>query len=255
MVGQVRNFPKDAPELKRAVLYLRVSSAGQVNTDYDPEGISIPAQRRKCVDKARELGVDIVDEYVEPGKSATVISKRPVFQRMLKRIAAQRDVDYILVYSSSRMNRNWMENGAVILELRKLGVTLVSATENIDDSPLGEAMSGFLAVFNGFQSAANGQDIKYKMGQKARSGGTVTKAPLGYINKPEIFEGRTVASVIVDEERAPFVTMAYELYATGRYGMPELREKLTDAGLRTRPTIKYPAGTANLDELARQAAA
>lgn len=25
----------------RAVIYLRVSSAGQVNTDYDPEGISI----------------------------------------------------------------------------------------------------------------------------------------------------------------------------------------------------------------------
>ena len=29
----------------RAVIYLRVSWAGQVNTDYDPEGISIPAQR------------------------------------------------------------------------------------------------------------------------------------------------------------------------------------------------------------------
>lgn len=197
MVGQPRSFRRDVPELKRAVLYLRVSSAGQVNTDFDPEGISIPAQRRKCVDKGRELGVDIVDEYVEPGKSATAISKRPQFQRMLKRIAAQRDVDYIIVYSSSRMNRNWMENGAVMLELRKLGVTLVSATENIDDSPLGEAMSGFLAVFNGFQSAANGQDIKYKMGQKARNGGIVTKAPLGYLNQPELFEGRRVASALI----------------------------------------------------------
>jgi site-specific DNA recombinase len=29
---------------KRAVLYLRVSSRGQVDTDYDPEGISLPAQ-------------------------------------------------------------------------------------------------------------------------------------------------------------------------------------------------------------------
>ncbi|MCA1705376.1 MAG: hypothetical protein LC808_19815 [Actinobacteria bacterium] len=30
---------------KRALLYLRVSTPGQVNTDYNPEGISIPAQR------------------------------------------------------------------------------------------------------------------------------------------------------------------------------------------------------------------
>jgi site-specific DNA recombinase len=31
---------------KRAVLYLRVSTLAQVNTDYDPEGNSIPAQRK-----------------------------------------------------------------------------------------------------------------------------------------------------------------------------------------------------------------
>jgi hypothetical protein len=30
---------------KRAVTYLRVSTVDQVNTDYDPEGISLPAQR------------------------------------------------------------------------------------------------------------------------------------------------------------------------------------------------------------------
>src|SRR4051794_24879351 len=39
----------------RAVIYLRVSSTGQVRTDYNPEGISIPAQREACLRKAREL--------------------------------------------------------------------------------------------------------------------------------------------------------------------------------------------------------
>ncbi|ROZ61540.1 hypothetical protein EDL96_13130 [Kocuria soli] len=42
----------DAPPGSRAVIYLRVSSKGQVNTDYDPEGISIPAQRTSCERKA-----------------------------------------------------------------------------------------------------------------------------------------------------------------------------------------------------------
>ena len=38
--------------MKTAVLYLRVSTASQVQTDYDPEGISIPAQRLACQRKA-----------------------------------------------------------------------------------------------------------------------------------------------------------------------------------------------------------
>ncbi|MBV9487129.1 MAG: recombinase family protein, partial [Frankiaceae bacterium] len=243
-MGQVRHIPiKGDSQGKRAVIYLRVSSSGQVNTDYDPEGISIPAQRRRCVAKAREMGVEIADEYVEPGKSATAIAKRPVFQAMMSRIKNQRDVDYVIVYSASRMNRNWMENGAVLLELRQLGVSMISATENIDDTPLGEAMTGILAVFNGFQSAANGQDIRYKMGQKARAGGTVRMAPIGYLNVIETFEGRKVRSVAIDPERSTLVKLAFELYATGRLSQADLRETLKEAGLRSRPTAKNPYGT------------
>jgi len=38
------------------VAYLRVSSKGQVNTDYNPEGVSIPAQRTKVEERGQELG-------------------------------------------------------------------------------------------------------------------------------------------------------------------------------------------------------
>jgi hypothetical protein len=46
-----------------AVIYLRVSSMRQVRRDYDPEEISIPAQREACRRKAEQLGLMIVDEY------------------------------------------------------------------------------------------------------------------------------------------------------------------------------------------------
>ncbi|WP_156926045.1 hypothetical protein [Glycomyces arizonensis] len=52
----------------RAVLYLRVSDPKQVNTDYDPEDNSIPAQRKACAALAADLGLTVVDEYVEPGR-------------------------------------------------------------------------------------------------------------------------------------------------------------------------------------------
>jgi DNA invertase Pin-like site-specific DNA recombinase len=75
------------------VLYLRISTASQVQTDYNPEGISIPAQRVACQRKADQMGLTVVGEYVEPGRSATTITKRPVFQEMVARIKQDGDVD------------------------------------------------------------------------------------------------------------------------------------------------------------------
>jgi site-specific DNA recombinase len=64
------------PPGRRAVIYLRVSSTRQIGRDYDPEGISIPAQRTACHRKAEQLGLTIVGEYVEPGRPATEMTKR-----------------------------------------------------------------------------------------------------------------------------------------------------------------------------------
>jgi site-specific DNA recombinase len=82
----------------------------------------------------------------------------------------------------------------------------------------------------------------YKMGQKVKRGGSVGKAPIGYLNARENFEGREVRTVVPDPERAPLVRMAFELYATGSYGFHALVELLTNAGLRTKPTKRNPAG-------------
>ena len=90
----------------RAVLYLRVSDPKQVNTDYDPEGNSIPAQRQACIQLATDLGLTVVDEYVEPGRSAKSIDRRPRFKQMMERVRAQQDVDVILIYMRSRIFRN-----------------------------------------------------------------------------------------------------------------------------------------------------
>ena len=52
----------------RAVIYLRVSSAGQLNTDRDAEGFSIPAQREACQRKAESLGAVIVERVRRQGR-------------------------------------------------------------------------------------------------------------------------------------------------------------------------------------------
>lgn len=113
-----------APPYGRAVVYLRVSSAGQVKRDYDPQGISLPTQRDACHRKAEQLGLTIVDEYVEPGRSATEMSKRAAFQRMRVRVRGIGDVDHVIVYKLSRMARNRFDDAIVMADLRQRGVTL-----------------------------------------------------------------------------------------------------------------------------------
>lgn len=193
--GQVVDFPH-VPKGSRAVLYLRVSTPSQVHTDYDPEGISRPAQRAAGYRKAEQLGVVIVDEYVEPGKSATEMTKRVAFQQMLARIRERKDVGYIIVYKLNRMARNRLDDAIVMADLRKRGVTLISTTESIDDTPVGQLMHGILAAFNEYQSRESGADIAYKMGQKARTGGTIGRAPLGYLNVFDRSEGRESAPLL-----------------------------------------------------------
>lgn len=236
---------------KRAVFYLRVSSKKQVATDFDPEGISLPAQRKSCERKAEQLGLEVVDEYIEPGVSGTETSKRVAFQEMLERIRTQRDVDYVVIYKLSRLHRNRLDEAFTMAELRKRGVTLLSATEHIDDTPTGRLMQGILSAFNEFRSAEDGADIAYKLGEKAKKGGTISMAPLGYINVGQRVEDREVRTVEFDPDRAPLVKLGFELYATGKYSAPELAEELFHRGLRTRATSARAAKQISVNQLLR----
>ena len=223
-----------------AVLYLRVSSEGQVNTDYNPEGISLPAQRIAGRERAADLGAVVVEEFIDPGKSAKSIEHRQAFAEMIAYLRANPNVRYVIVYALSRFARNRYDDAMMMVTLEKLGVRLVSATErNLDDTPAGKAMHGMIAVFNEYQVLVQGEDIKYKMGQKVKQGGTITVAKFGYDNIRVKHDGREIRTIAVDPERAPFVRLAFELYATGNYSFPELRDALTDAGCRTRGNRRY----------------
>ncbi|SDL65881.1 Site-specific DNA recombinase [Glycomyces sambucus] len=226
----------------RAVVYLRVSSQGQVDTDYDPEGNSIPAQRKACERKAQELGFEIVEEYVDPGRSGMEVKNRPAFQEMMARIRNQKDIDCVIVYARSRIHRNATDAGLTRRELKQLGVSLVSVRDFTDDSEVGDMVGTILDAVNEYQSRASGADIAYKMEAKAKRGGTPGRAKLGYINMIEEVDGRNIRTVKTDPERRSFIPLIFEMFATGEYSTPQLRDAVTRLGLRSRPTKQHPAG-------------
>jgi site-specific DNA recombinase len=248
-----RRKPTEASEgtLKRSIRYLRVSSKKQMDTDFevDPEGNSIDTQRKVTSAKERELGFVNVGEYVEPGNSAQTIDKRPVFREMIARIMREHDVDYVIIYARSRAFRNYIDAGNTKMALQKLGVKLISAKEDFGDGVMAEAMEAVTDVFNWLQVRMSGEDIKVKMANKVRNGGTAGRAKLGYLNVRKRIEGREVRTIETDPERAPFVVMAFEAFATGKYTIESLRATLSEAGLRMRATAKYPARPISLAQL------
>lgn len=201
------------------VQYLRVSDISQVRTDYDPEGNSIPAQRAKNDARAAEMGIVFPEgvEFVDPGKSAKSIEGRDAFKEMIAYLKAHRNIKFVVVYALSRTARNRYDDAILMMTLEKLGVTLVSATErNLDNSPAGKAMHGFIAVMNQYRSDLDGEDIKYKMGQKViAKGGSLGQAPVGYLNIRDTSEGYEIRTVAVDEQRRHLVFDAFMLFATG----------------------------------------
>jgi site-specific DNA recombinase len=229
---------------KRAFAYLRVSSDGQVRTDYSEDGLSIDAQREGSQDKALSLDAQIVGEFSDPGRSAYVdLHKRTGFLAMLDELkrrnarAATR-VDYVIVWSLSRWARNTVDHWQTRKVVNEAGARLISITEPMagEDGAAAFFYESMIATQNQFQSMKTGEDVKRGLKRKASVGGTYGWAHLGYLNDVDrLPDGRQIATVVPDPDRHHFLTLAFELYSTGQYSLSQLASELYRAGLRSRP--------------------
>ena len=225
---------------RRAVIYLRVSSAGQVNTDRDGEGFSIAAQRDACSRKAASLGAEVVGEYTDAGESARK-SDRPQLQAMLERLKSARDVDYVIVHKVDRLARNRGDDVAITMAIRQAGAQLVSVTENIDETPSGMLLHGIMSSIAEFYSANLSTEISKGTKKKAERGTYPGCAPIGYLNRQDLSGGNELRWIEIDPDRAPHIRWAFEAYASGDYSLSQLTEALGNRGLKTRPTPKNPS--------------
>ena len=213
---------------KFAVSYLRVSTRGQAERGGGAdEGFSIPAQREANKRKALSMGAIVGKEFVDRGASAKS-ADRPELQKMLEYVKENADrVDYVIVHKVDRLARNRGDDIDIMRTLRECGVQLVSASESIDDTPAGMLLHGIMSSIAEFYSQNLANEVKKGMGEKVKSGGTPTRAPLGYLNIRRMDDkGREERTVVLDEERAPLIKLAFEEYATGNWTVNDLAEHL-----------------------------
>jgi site-specific DNA recombinase len=235
---------------EQALAYYRVSTSEQANTSYDDEGFSIQAQRDYCGRKATDLPARIVAEFVDKGKSART-NDRPELQALLKRIAEDPDIKYVIVHKLDRLARNREDDVQIGVFLAKHGVKLVSATENIDETPSGKLVHGIMATIAEWYSGNLSQEARKGMRKKVEIGGTPGKAPLGYRNIRDKRQGKDIGLIVVDEIMGPIITDAFRLYATGDYTLSTLTDELNHQGLRLPETKSLPERPVHIQHIHR----
>jgi site-specific DNA recombinase len=176
--------------------------------------------------------------YLERAESAKS-DDRPVLQQMLRELPTL-GVKYVIVHKVDRLARNRLDDAVLYQKLVGMGITLVSASENIDETPAGRLMHGMLATFAEYYSNNLSTEVKKGLRRKHELGGTPFKPPIGYLSAERQAGAPGVRGVILDPVRAPLVKLAFTLYVTGEWSLRALAEHLAEQGLRSRGTLRFP---------------
>ena len=188
-------------DVKTACLYVRFSSHNQTEQ-------SIEGQTRVCQEFCQRHNIKIVEIYADRATSASKnTEKRVSFLKMIKD-SEKGLFDAVVVYKLDRFARSRYDSATYKYRLKKNGVQLISATENITNSPEGIILESVLEGMAEFYSAELSQKINRGMRESAYKHNSIGGAlPLGY---------KTVdKKLVIDEKTAPIVREAFTMYAEG----------------------------------------
>ena len=197
--------------MKTAVIYARYSSDNQTEQ-------SIEGQLRVCEQYAKNNDILILKTYIDRAMTGTN-DNRPDFQQMIKD-SANKEWQNILVYKLDRFSRNKYETAKYKKILKDNGVKLLSAMENIPDTPEGIILESLLEGMAEYYSAELSQKVKRGMNE-TRLKGNFTGGNLIYGYKVENHK------ILINEEQAKVVRYIYEQYALGVY-VKDIIKDLTD---------------------------
>ena len=183
------------------VIYARFSSHTQTEQ-------SIEGQLKTCYEYAQRNSYTVVGEYIDRAISGTT-DNRPQFRQMIDD-SSKGLFSGVLVYQLDRFARNRYDSATYKQKLRKNGVRVLSARENISEDASGILIESVLEGMAEYYSAELAQKIRRGMdinGQKCLStGGGVA---LGFkVDETKHFQ--------IDEETAPIVREIFSMYANGK---------------------------------------
>ena len=217
----------------RAIIYLRVSSKEQV------KNLSLPTQRKRCLEYCEREGIEPDQIFVEEGESAKT-ADRPVLQRMLGYARTKKgQLQHLIVYSVNRFARNSHDHAAMASYLNGLGITLRSATEPLGDTPIEKFMETCLSGVAQLDNDIRGDRAVEGMRAAIERGRWVWGPPLGYTKTSA--KAGAGPSLEAEPEAATLLLRAFQLVGEDGLNQIDAQQEATRLGLRSRsgkPLVK-----------------
>ena len=175
--------------MKRAVLYLRVSTIEQTTAN----------QERELRQVAERAGWDVVKVYKDHGISGSKgRDKRPAFDALHK-AAARREFDVVMAWSVDRLGRSLQDLISFLSEVHAAGVDLFLHQQGLDTTtPAGKALFQMMGVFAEFERSMIQERVRAGL-RRAKDEGKQLGRPriapdlerriLNSLNKPGRTEG------------------------------------------------------------------
>ncbi|MDR3263888.1 MAG: recombinase family protein [Clostridiales bacterium] len=202
--------------MKNAIIYARYSSERQTEQ-------SIEGQLRVCKDFAEKNDYRIVGIYIDRAMTGRN-DNREDFQHMIKD-SAKRLFNFVIVYKLDRFARNRYDSAINKAILKKNGVKVLSACEQITDSPEGIILESMLEGYAEYYSAELSQKVKRGL-KESRIKGNFTGGFLLYGYKVVDKKWQ------IDETQANIVRQMYKDYNSGMK-LKDIADKLNVSQIRT----------------------
>jgi len=155
--------------MKRAVLYLRVSTQDQTTAN----------QERELREIAGRMGCDVVKVYKDHGISgAKGRDKRPAFDALC-RAATRREFEVVMAWSVDRLGRSLQDLVSFLSELHALGIDLFLHQQGLDTTtPAGKAMFQMLGVFAEFERSMIRERVRAGLARAKDEGKRLGRPPI-----------------------------------------------------------------------------
>ncbi len=176
---------------------------------------------RVCNEYAERNDILIVDTYIDRAMTGTN-DNRTDFQRMLHD-SNKKAWDLVLVYKLDRFSRNKYEMAVHKKTLRDNGIKLVSAMENIPDTPEGIILESLLEGMAEYYSAELSQKLKRGMNETRQKGNFTG----GYVLFGYRVENK---KIVIQEDEAEVVRWMFNECASGKL-VKTIYKELNERGI------------------------
>lgn len=210
--------------MKNAAIYCRVSSDSQ-----ESEGTSLQTQLESCREYCQGKGYDVTYYFTEAYSGLTL--DRPKLNE-LRELVRNEQVDIVVVYCLDRLSRNATHGVILRDELDKHHVILESVTEDIDKTPLGEAITYLRGTFSQIEAekikerTGRGRKAKAKLGH-IPGGGFARTYGYDYITKRDGNSGRRV----INEPEAEWVRQMFQWLVNDGLSTTGIANRLNSLGV------------------------